>query len=66
MTNAIHCNAFVQDILGSRVGVCGVSEDHRDPGVVVYGRILHHTENDKSIRVDGKDFLVGSLKGNMF
>merc|ERR1712165_607099 len=33
-----------EDILTSRVGVCGVSPDRREPGVVGYDRILHHTE----------------------
>merc|ERR1712109_390066 len=40
-----------EDILTSRVGVCGVSPDRREPGVVGYDRILHHTEGDKKIRV---------------
>merc|ERR1712223_728083 len=39
-----------EDILTSRVGVCGVSPDRREPGVVGYDRILHHTEGDKRIR----------------
>ena len=48
------------------MGVCGVSPDHREPGVVVYDRILHHTENDKRIRVDGMDIAVGPLEGHIF
>merc|ERR1712156_1068624 len=51
-----------EDILTSRVGVCGVSPDRREPGVVGYDRILHHTEGDKRIRLAGKDLrLVMSL-----
>merc|ERR1712004_940572 len=47
-----------EDILTSRVGVCGVSPDRREPGVVDYDRILHHTEGDKRIRLAGKDLSV--------
>merc|ERR1711953_457017 len=50
-----------EDILTSRVGVCGVSPDRREPGVVGYDRILHHTEGDKKIRLAGKDLLVGDV-----
>merc|ERR1712115_19317 len=50
-----------EDILTSRVGVCGVSPDRREPGVVGYDRILHHTEGDKRIRLAGKDLLVGDV-----
>merc|ERR1711963_1188261 len=47
-----------EDILTSRVGVCGVSPDRREPGVVGYDRILHHTEGDKMIRLAGKNLSV--------
>jgi len=50
-----------EDILTSRVGVCGVSPDRREPGVVGYDRILHHTEGDKRIRLAGKDLSVGDV-----
>merc|ERR1712190_695367 len=50
-----------EDILTSRVGVCGVSPDRREPGVVGYDRILHHTEGDKKIRLAGKDLSVGDV-----
>merc|ERR1711936_873825 len=50
-----------EDILTSRVGVCGVSPDRREPGVVGYDRILHHTEGDKKIRLAGTFRLVMSL-----
>ena len=38
--------------------MCGVSPDRREPGVVGYDRILHHTEGDKKIRLAGKDLEV--------
>merc|ERR1711963_1161326 len=47
-----------EDIPTSRVGVCGVSPDRREPGVVGYDRILHHTEGDKMIRLAGKNLSV--------
>merc|ERR1712109_195303 len=50
-----------EDILTSRVGVCGVSPDRREPGVVGYDRILHHTEGDKRIRLAGKDLSVSDV-----
>merc|ERR1712165_379837 len=50
-----------EDILTSRVGGCGVSPDRREPGVVGYDRILHHTEGDKKIRLAGKDLSVGDV-----
>merc|ERR1712156_61589 len=50
-----------EDILTSRVGVCGVSPGRREPGVVGYDRILHHTEGDKKIRLAGKDLSVGDV-----
>merc|ERR1711936_1434713 len=50
-----------EDILTSGVGVCGVSPDRREPGVVGYDRILHHTEGDKRIRLAGKDLSVGDV-----
>merc|ERR1712156_305899 len=50
-----------EDILTSRVGVCGVSPDRREPGVVGYDRILHHTEGDKRIRLAGKDLSVNDV-----
>merc|ERR1712156_349558 len=50
-----------EDILTSRVEVCGVSPDRREPGVVGYDRILHHTEGDKRIRLAGKDLSVGDV-----
>merc|ERR1712156_751970 len=50
-----------EDILTSRVGVCGVSPDRREPGVVGYDRILHHTEGDKRIRLAGEDLSVGDV-----
>merc|ERR1712109_115021 len=50
-----------EDILASRVGVCGVSPDRREPGVVGYDRILHHTEGDKRIRLAGKDLSVSDV-----
>ena len=50
---------FQQDVLTSRVGVCGVSSKRLEPGVVNYDRILHHTEGDKKIRLAGKDLSVG-------
>ena len=54
--------AFPQDILTSRVGVCGVSPKRLEPGVVNYDRILHHTEGDKKIRLAGKDLSVRPLE----
>merc|ERR1712012_1352111 len=50
-----------EDILTSRVGVCGVSPDRREPGVVGYDRILHHTEGDKMIRLAGKNLSVSDV-----
>merc|ERR1711934_492518 len=50
-----------EDILTSRVGVCGVSPKRLEPGVVNYDRILHHTEGDKKIRLAGKDLSVGDI-----
>merc|ERR1712223_560456 len=50
-----------EDILTSRAGVGGVSPERREPGVVGYDRILHHTEGDKKIRLAGKDLLVGDV-----
>merc|ERR1712156_1320651 len=50
-----------EGILTSRVGVCGVSPDRREPGVVGYDRILHHTEGDKRIRLAGKDLSVSDV-----
>merc|ERR1712122_243558 len=50
-----------EDILTSRVGVCGVSPDRREPGVVGYDRILHHTEGDKKISLAGKDLSVSDV-----
>merc|ERR1712018_115732 len=50
-----------EDVLTSRVGVCGVSSKRLEPGVVNYDRILHHTEGDKRIRLAGKDLLVGDV-----
>merc|ERR1712158_312444 len=50
-----------EDILTSRVGVCGVSPKRLEPGVVNYDRILHHTEGDKKIRLAGKDLSVGDV-----
>merc|ERR1712004_805533 len=50
-----------EDILTSRVGVCGVSPDRREPGVVDYDRILHHTEGDKRIRLAGKNLSVNDV-----
>merc|ERR1712107_925961 len=50
-----------EDILTSRVGVCGVSPDRREPGVVGYDRILHHTEGDKRISLAGKDLSVSDV-----
>ena len=57
---------LAQDILTSRVGVCGVSPDRREPGVVGYDRILHHTEGDKRIRLAGKDLSVRPLEEDMY
>jgi len=48
------------------VGVCGVSPDRREPGVVGYDRILHHTEGDKRIRLAGKDLSVRPLEEDMY
>jgi len=50
-----------EDILTSRVGVCGVSPKRREAGVVNYDRILHHTEGDKKMRLAGKDLSVGDV-----
>merc|ERR1712130_41852 len=50
-----------EDVLTSRVGVCGVSSKRLEPGVVNYDRILHHTEGDKKIRLAGKDLSVGDV-----
>merc|ERR1712018_242193 len=50
-----------EDVLTSRVGVCGVSSKRLEPGVVNYDRILHHTEGDKRIRLAGKDLSVGDV-----
>merc|ERR1711971_334863 len=50
-----------EDILTSRLGVCGVSPKRLEPGVVNYDRILHHTEGDKKIRLAGKDLSVGDV-----
>jgi len=50
-----------EDILTSRVGVCGVSPKRLEPGVVNYDRILHHTEGDKKIKLAGKDLSVGDV-----
>merc|ERR1712018_107393 len=50
-----------EDVLTSRVGVCGVSPKRLEPGVVNYDRILHHTEGDKKIRLAGKDLSVGDV-----
>merc|ERR1711983_680296 len=50
-----------EDVLTSRVGVCGVSPNRLEPGVVNYDRILHHTEGDKKIRLAGKDLSVGDV-----
>merc|ERR1712037_475765 len=50
-----------EDILTSRVGVCGVSPKRLEPGVVNYDQILHHTEGDKKIRLAGKDLSVGDV-----
>merc|ERR1712186_23911 len=50
-----------EDILTSRVGVCGVSDGHTLPGVVTYNRILHPTEGDKKIRLAGKNLEVNDV-----
>merc|ERR1712130_805410 len=50
-----------EDVLTSRVGVCGVSSKRLEPGVVNYDRILHHTEGDKKIKLAGKDLSVGDV-----
>jgi len=50
-----------EDILTSRVGVCGVSDGHTLPGVVTYNRILHPTEGDKKIRLAGEDLEVDDV-----
>merc|ERR1712110_264308 len=50
-----------EDILTSRVGVCGVSDGHTLPGVVTYDRILHPTEGDKKIRLAGKNLEVNDV-----
>merc|ERR1711881_521026 len=44
-----------EDILTSRVGVCGVSREQKMAGVVTYDRILHPTEGDKKIRLAVKE-----------
>merc|ERR1712062_86715 len=50
-----------EDILTSRVGVCGVSREQKMAGVVTYDRILHPTEGDKKIRLTGKDLEVDDV-----
>jgi len=50
-----------EDILTSRVGVCGVSREQKMAGVVTYDRILHPTEGDKKIRLAGKDLEVDDV-----
>merc|ERR1712186_169431 len=50
-----------EDILTSRVGVCGVSGEQKMPGVVTYNRFLHPTEGDKKIRLAGKNLEVNDV-----
>merc|ERR1712186_10590 len=50
-----------EDILTSRVGVCGVSREQKMAGVVTYDRILHPTEGDKKIRLAGKNLEVNDV-----
>merc|ERR1712186_89701 len=50
-----------EDILTSRVGVCGVSREQKMAGVVTYDRILHPTEGDKKIRLAGEDLEVDDV-----
>merc|ERR1712228_1005363 len=50
-----------EDILTSRVGVCGVSREQKMAGVVTYDRILHPTEGDKKIRLAGENLEVDDV-----
>merc|ERR1712228_440330 len=50
-----------EDILTSRVGVCGVSREQKMAGVVTYDRILHPTEGDKKIRLAGENLEVNDV-----